>query len=160
MSRRDRGREKWKTRAVEMTGHGIGGYRSGCRCGVCRSAETHRKREYRARRGATLVAMSAAKPPKALEAASKTNPNGSGFVEQAVVEETTSLTKAVACPGMVANALAMARILDTDDLVGMHPQAARQLQAILCELHLGTKKKSKGRLASVQQMTRQDNGSA
>lgn len=53
---------------------------------------------------------------------------------------------------MVAGGRAMARILDNGALVAMHPQSARQLQAILRELHCGVKKKSNGRLAVVQQM--------
>jgi hypothetical protein len=82
------------------------------------------------------------------------NPEGVGSVEQAVLDETGSLLKSSERPAMVACARAMARILDNDALVGMHPQSARQLQAVLNELHSSTKRKSKGRLAALQQMTK------
>ncbi len=71
-----------------------------------------------------------------------------------MLDETAPLTKAAERPATVAGARVMARILDDNALVAMHPQAARQLQVILNELHSHTKRKSKGRLAAVQQMTR------
>ncbi|BBZ74143.1 hypothetical protein [Mycobacterium paraseoulense] len=82
------------------------------------------------------------------------NPDGVGSVEQAVLDETALLAKAAERPATVAGARAMARILDDDALLAMHPQAVRQLQVILNELHSVTKRKSKGRLAAVQQMTK------
>lgn len=154
MSRRDHRGEKWDTRTMEVTGHGIGGYRSGCRCAACRSAETQRKRDYRARRGGMVVAISNAEQPVTAKATTRAQSKIVGSVEQAVLDETELLTGIAERPSLVAGALCLARVLDNDLLISMHPQTARQLQAILRELHCGTKKKSKGRLASVQQMTR------
>lgn len=139
---------------MEVTGHGVGGYRSGCRCRVCRGAETQRKRDYRARGAGTVVTMPASNRSTPRGAAVEANPKAVGLVEQAVIDEAALLTGAAERPGMVAGARAMARILDTDDLVAIHPQTARQLQAILHELHTSARKKSRGRLASVQEMTR------
>lgn len=135
-----------------MTSHGVGGYRSGCRCAVCRSAETLRKRSYRARAGGKVVAM----PTAAAIATGKTRvkPKAVGSVEQAVLEETAPLPKSAEQPALVAGAIAMAHVLDNDSLVSMHPAAARQLQAVLQELHRGPKRKSNGRLAAVRMMSR------
>ena len=71
-----------------------------------------------------------------------------------MLDETAPLPKAAERPATVAGARAMARILDNDALVAMHPQAARQLQVVLNELHSVKKRKSNGRLVAVQQMTR------
>jgi hypothetical protein len=79
---------------------------------------------------------------------------GIGLVEQGVLHETAPLAKTAERPATLAGARAMARILDNDALMAMHPQAVRQLQVILNELHSATKKKSRGRLAAVQQMTK------
>jgi hypothetical protein len=140
---------------MEVTGHGIGGYRSGCRCAVCRSAETQRERDYRARGGGRVVAMPTGKPTVKANVKVETKPNAVGSAEQAVIDETGQLTSAADRPAVVAAARAMARILDDQQLVSMWPQAARQLQALLDGLRSGVKKKkSGGRLAAVQAMTR------
>jgi hypothetical protein len=85
---------------------------------------------------------------------SQRNPYDAGSVDRAVLDETASLLKSSERPAMVACARAMARILDNDALVAMHPQAARQLQVILNELRSGAKRKSQGRLVAVQQLSK------
>jgi hypothetical protein len=110
---------------MEVTGHGVGGYRSGCRCAVCRNAETQRKRDYRARGGGKVVVDAERQGAGEAEAKTTAKPKIVGSVEQAVLDEVAPLPAASERPGMVACALAMARILDNDALVSMHPQAAR-----------------------------------
>ena len=71
---------------MEVTGHGIGGYRSGCRCAVCRSAETQRKRDYRARGGGRVVAMPTTRQVMKANVKVRAKPNAIGSVEQAVID--------------------------------------------------------------------------
>lgn len=134
---------------MDVTSHGSGGYRTGCRCDICRKAETLRKANYRARGGSTVVSMPASSRSRSGNARRLSRV---GPVEEAVSEEAASSAVAPERPAIVAMAKAMARILDSDDLVAMHPQAARQLQASLTQLAPRVKK-SKGRLAAVRGMT-------
>jgi hypothetical protein len=128
--------------------HGMSGYARGCRCDTCRSVECERKRAQRIRKRTGIqsrervVAVSslAPQPVRAVP----------GMVEKSVVAEAEQFSER---PGMVAGALAMARIIDNPSLVHLWPQSTRQLQAILDGLRSGTKKKSRDRLAAVQQMT-------
>jgi hypothetical protein len=78
-----------------------------------------------------------------------------GEVEAAVIAETEPLPAAGQRPSDVANARAMARILDDEARVHQWPAAAQRLTSILTELHGDGKRKARGsRLAGVQQMVR------
>jgi hypothetical protein len=156
-------------------------YDQGCRCLPCTQANSAYQRHYRAHRLTgvhtrvskredpilgDVVAFPTGAEMKSSNSicigqvnhSSQRNLHTVGSVDQAVLDETASLLKSSERPAMVACARALAHILDNDALVAMHPQAARQPQAILNELHSGPKKKSKGRLAVVQQMTRAKRG--
>jgi hypothetical protein len=123
-----------------------GSYRSGCRCAQCRAKETQRQCDYRARRAAAALVK-----PKLVGLPTNTTPNGPGEVEAATIAETACYAETR--PAMVAQAKALGRIIDNESLVSMHPATSRQLQSVLTELHSATKRKAKGRLASVQSMT-------
>jgi hypothetical protein len=57
-------------------------------------------------------------------------------------------------PGLVANAITLARKLDDPELVGLSLQASRQLMTVLLALHGNTKRKSGGRrLAVVRELS-------
>ena len=108
---------------MEVTGHGVGGYRSGCRCAVCRNAETQRKRDYRARGGGKVVAMRNGKEPVRAEAKTTAKPKIVGSVEQAVLDEVAPLPAASERPGMVACALERYRLERSE-----YPPALEDLQ--------------------------------
>jgi hypothetical protein len=162
----------------EVDEHGIrAAYGHGCRCLPCAQANSAYQRHYRAakltgvhvrvsrhedRVPGDVVAfpnrahLKSPMSKRVGQVSLSTQPDSDrvGSVEQALLDETAPLPKAAERPATVAGACAMARILDDDALVAMHPQAVRQLQVILNELHSVTKRKSKGRLAAVQQMTK------
>jgi hypothetical protein len=126
-----------------VTAHGTAAYRRGCRCPTCREAESTRKRQQRERKltGATVVNLPA--PPRS---------GVLGEVEAAVLVEVEPLPAAGQRPSDVANARAMARILDDEARVHQWPAAAQRLTSILTELHNDKKQQKRRRLASVAQM--------
>jgi hypothetical protein len=83
------------------------------------------------------------------------DPNGSpelGSVELAVHKEVNDLP-AQRRPGLVAIALAMARILDSSRVVSAQPAAAKVLVSVLDTLHKGSAQGHRGNLAVVKSMT-------
>ena len=143
-------------------------YAEGCRCQPCKTAASTYMREWKARRmGADLPAPTRGRPRKtavtvagsaagsatvtALPGAHAGSP--AGAAESAVLEELASLTSAETRKGAAQAALAMARILDNPAAISQQPAAAAKLTAILEELRKGSARR-KGRLASVQAMTR------
>jgi hypothetical protein len=73
-------------------------------------------------------------------------------VEEDVRAELATMSAADSRPGLVAGALAMARILDNPRLATTHPSANRQLWQTLERIRLSSHT-AKGRLAVVSQMT-------
>lgn len=138
-------------------------YADGCRRPECKLAQSKYRRDLKARNaGATVTSI--ARPgrrPKGSEApkpaAMAPAPSGDGPAERAVVEELTTLTSAETRKGAAQAALAMARILDNPLALTQQPQAAARLTAILEDLRKGSTRR-KGRLASVQAMTKQATG--
>lgn len=76
-----------------------------------------------------------------------------GAIEKAVIEECEGLSMAKDRPGMVAAARNMAHICDNPKQAALHATANRQMTSILNDLRGNSKRKSKGRLASIQRMT-------
>lgn len=74
--------------------------------------------------------------------------------EQAVIDECANLSLAQERPAMVMAARNAAKIMDTPKQAALHTQASRQMVSILNDLRGSSKKKSGGRLAKVQSMTR------
>lgn len=154
--------------------HGtLTGYKS-CKCDECRAAasEYYRKRResektdntrnlkvVRPRKTQTAKPIEASKSDETqdvsgLRDVSHERKRGSvGETEQAVLDETANLSASESRPGMVSSAVKMARILDNPDLVKLHPTTSRQLTGTLETLRAASHKKTRGRLASVQQMT-------
>jgi hypothetical protein len=85
-------------------------------------------------------------PPAELQAA------GPGPVEAATQQEINGLT-AQTRPGLVAIALAMARILDSAKVASAQPAAAKVLASALDTLHRASAQGRRGNLALVRTMT-------
>jgi hypothetical protein len=66
-----------------------------------------------------------------------------GENESAVRAQCADAKQAEAKPGIVAQAVTLAKILDNPYLQPMHPQTSRQLEALLASLD-GPKRKMKG----------------
>jgi hypothetical protein len=117
-------------------------YVGGCRCDDCRAAESAYQRGRRRKAPLAAVPALPAAPPEAEQP---------GRVEAAVQAEIDGLSTAAKRPGLVAAALAMARLLDSPLNTAQHPQAVARLQALLAELRAGADAR-KGWLASVREM--------
>jgi hypothetical protein len=81
-----------------------------------------------------------------------------GEMEQAVIDAATKLGALEDKPDIVMLARNMARILDNPKQVALHPSTNRQLMALMGQIRgtdsSGSKRKSRGRLATVQRMTK------
>jgi hypothetical protein len=77
-------------------------------------------------------------------------PDGPGRVECGVRAELAGLTER---PGLVAVALAMARVLDNPRAVSSQPAAAKVLASLLDQLHSASACGRRGGLAVVRTMT-------
>jgi hypothetical protein len=125
-------------------------YSQGCRCDAC--AEGHRltARDYAQRKNAGQV-----RPRVQLV---KSSPPDSGVtpepgpVEAATQQEINAMP-AQTRPGLVAIALAMARILDSSRAASAQPAAAKVLVSVLDTLHRGSAQGRRGNLAVVKSMT-------
>jgi hypothetical protein len=127
-------------------------YKAGCRCDVCRKAQSDYRKDLRLRSKARVPAgtVSSLKSVPSLPSASK--PSKPGQVESAVLAEIEGLTSAVRRPGLVESARAMARVLDTPLYVAQHPAAAARLMSALDSLHKGADRRASW-LTSVRAMT-------
>jgi hypothetical protein len=148
-----------------LKAHGtIQRYRQGCRCDECRRANTDYATSHKL--GTNLVAgdnVTSIKRRQAKTPRKHVDSNGNvgavgGEVERAVKSQLADFTSEF--PTQVEMALVAARILDNDDRVALHPTTLRQLGAIVEGLTAGKKKKSRGRLAAVQDMTKRRSANA
>jgi hypothetical protein len=132
--------------------HGLDGYRQGCRCTVCRAANTAYMRSYRAQRrgleGPPPQPDSADASVTVLPAPVVVEDAAPGAIEQAVLDETATLSGAARRPTSVRLALALARDLDDRRLATSHASQARQLEAVMASLRDASTRRQ-GRLASV-----------
>lgn len=163
--------------------HGRSGYQRGCGCDVCVGAERDYQQERKAqglqpRNGQSFRATPEQKdnvvklhsvnggktdettddidwPGKPKDAGHLgRTPRVAGAVEKATAEECEALSIAQERPGMVEQAKQLARIMDNPKQIGLWPTTSRQLTSILNDLRGNSRKKSKGRLAKVQAMTK------
>jgi hypothetical protein len=123
--------------------HGRERYRRGCRCDECKGAQAAYQRVYRERQRNGLTVR------RDLTGSTNVEP---GPVELAVQEEISGLVLAALRPGLVAGALAMARVLDAA-AVNAKPQAAKVLVGVLDTLHKGSAQGRRGSLSLVKSMT-------
>ncbi len=130
------------TRTVIRT-HGLNGYRAGCRCAVCCSAESVRKRK----QGTT--GSGAKRSPIPLRR------KFIGEAERAVIDECASAPRAQDRPTTVQQARCMARILDIPELNGLHARAASELRSLLNSLHPEPKTKRRASVATLRSVKRQ-----
>ncbi len=115
-------------------------YVGGCRCPECRLAESNFQKGRR-RRGIKPGMPLASAPHPEIAVAARAPvapiPAGPGRVEAAVDAEIAMLSTASKRPGLVAGALAMARILDNPLATPQHAPAMRRMQDALAELRIG-----------------------
>lgn len=145
--------------------HGLSCYKAGCGCAKGRKAN----RDYSAmlrEQKKTAAAQQFSSNVTKMRVVNGGNTSGAesddspalGIVEQSVIEECAKLPAAQERPAMVQIARSMARILDAPTQVANHPTATRQLTSILDGFRGGAgkdgKRKSGGRLATVQKMQR------
>jgi hypothetical protein len=123
--------------------HGRERYRRGCRCDDCKNAQATYQRKYREHKALGLVG-GRNYPPVG-------NPTP-GPVELAVEQQISGLASAELRPGLVAVALAMARVLDAT-AVNQKPSAARVLVTVLDTLRKASARGRRGSLSLVKSMT-------
>lgn len=160
--------------------HGLEGYRKfGCKCDdgtvkSCKGANRiyHQKRRAakqgakdelaakREKRSAQCSAATRARQSSQGDSVPNTNrAKKIGEMEQAVIDAATKLDALEDKPDIVMLARNMARILDNPKQVALHPSTNRQLMALMGQLRGdggggSGKRKSRGRLATVQKMTK------
>jgi hypothetical protein len=147
-----------------LKAHGtIQRYRQGCRCDECRRANTdyatmHKLGTKPGDNVTPIKRRSPAKPQRKQADPSVNVGAVGGEVERAVKSQLADFTSEF--PTQVEMALVAARILDNEERVALHPTTLRQLGAIVEGLTAGKKKKSRGRLAAVQEMTKRRSANA
>lgn len=153
-------------------------YNRGCRRPECVQAEKDYNRSRRQAKNAQKVAQGAPagapadgvgstsvvpfklrSAPAQIEAAGDTSDDEDqapsvqlGSTTSAVLAELSELKTMQTRPGLVAVALALARVLDSPAAVAQWPSAAHRLSETLDKLRKGSEGRS-GRLAAVQRMT-------
>ena len=132
-------------------------YKGGCRCDLCKQAESQYKRDLRRRQREAVgefvtrdVTLSLV--PGGSGAANVRAVYTGGPVESAVSLEIEELG-AHQRPGLAAAAFAMARILDNPKAVSSQPPAARMLSTLLDKLRSASAGRHRGNLAVVRAMT-------
>ena len=125
-------------------------YLAGCRCEVCKAAQSKYRRDRRQKGNAEKVAPRVIASVPDLPAPPA--PGGEGSVLDAVNEELGKLTTTAERPGLAAAARAMARVLDSPEALPQHPSAAGKLAELLAVLGKGGRQR-KGKLAAVREMT-------
>lgn len=158
-------------------------YVQGCRCDACTAAHAEYHREYKHRQlaGETGSAAKGSRKaegergmartgksdgnvtpifggaqPNSPTAEDDTDDYQMGPVEFGVIEECKNFPQAQVRPAMVEQARALARLMDDERRVALWPTTSRQLTSIMNDLRDSAKRKARGRLATVQKMTRQD----
>lgn len=135
-------------------------YNAGCRSEQCRQAATEARRERRRLAREAVGELPAADADRTrLVSIPTDNPSTSinadispaNSVEAAVLAEVQALGS-TARPGLVAGAIAMARILDNPKAISSQPPAARVLISMLEKLRSGSTTR-RGNLALVKSMT-------
>jgi hypothetical protein len=125
------------------------GYGEGCRCDDCKDAQRLYQRRYRERQALRNVTPVS---PDEVALSNKVGP-----VESAVKKEIAGLA-AEARPGLVAVAVAMARILDNSRVPAPKPAAAKVLVSVMDTLHKSAQGR-RGNLAVVRTMVEKGNES-
>lgn len=142
-------------------------YADGCRRPECKAAQARYRREYKARKaGVPLDAPKAGRKSKAelasvtqLPPPQQSNPRDTvGPNERAVLDELATLTSAETRKAAAQGAVTLARIADNPLEPGVSRKGAvQEFVKILEDLRKGSARR-KGRLASVQAMTRTATG--
>lgn len=140
-------------------------YANGCRLPECKTAQAKYQREYKARKAGVEIQIARQGRPRKgatvtalpVAAARPQTPRAVGPTEQATLDELATLTSAETRKAMAAGVLVMARILDNPEALSQQPQAFAKLTAAMADLRQGSTRR-KGRLASVQAMTKQATG--
>ena len=140
--------------------HGSSGYRQGCRCEVCKLANTEALRSYRAKNRtprvprpvvAVVERQRATMPATVTTLPEPEQEYVPGPVEQAVIDECATLSTASTHLVLVETAKQLARILDTPGAVTTQPSAAAKIESIMERLRRGADTR-KARLSSVRKL--------
>jgi hypothetical protein len=138
-------------------------YADGCRCASCKAAQATYRRDVKARQaGATVTSIG--KPGRRPKGAAAPQPVAAvaqdplsrqiGPNEQAVLDELATLTSAETRKAAAAGAVTLAQIADNPLELGPSRKGAiQEIVKILEDLRKGSARR-KGRLASVQAMTK------
>lgn len=165
---------------VGIPPHGLKRYRKpwNCHCDVCRAANTKYGKDRKAAIAAKLEDELATRRANRAKSQPRTptsrsvKPRGAsdeapakiGEMEQSIIDACKLIDRATEQPDMVMMARKMARILDNPKALPLHNSSTRQLTGIMATLRgtgagsAGGKRKSGGRLATVQSMTRSKRG--
>lgn len=130
--------------------HGRRRYQQGCRCDQCRLAEAEYQKRNRQRRAAKAL-KAVPDQPESDDTEPSEDAAGPVSVVAAVALEVDGLAGVDGKPGLVATALAMAKILDNPVAIAQHPAAAARLMDLMSDLRKGGKKQH-GKLAAARDM--------
>jgi len=137
---------------LAVADHGRRRYQQGCRCDQCRLAEAEYQKRNRQRRAAkALKAVPDQDQPESDDTEPSEDAAGPVSVVAAVALEVDGLAGVDGKPGLVATALAMAKILDNPVAIAQHPAAAARLMDLMSDLRKGGKKQH-GKLAAARDM--------
>ncbi|MFD7045653.1 hypothetical protein [Rhodococcus jostii] len=122
-------------------------YLAGCRCEVCKSAQSVYRRELSARKAAGKPVR-----PVLVQMPSQDVSTVDGESVEAAVGREIGMLDTSKRPGLVATAIALARILDTRSAMAQHASAAGKLAELLAELSSSAPKK-RSKLAELREAT-------
>ena len=135
---------------MAVADHGRRRYQQGCRCDQCRLAEAEYQKRNRQRRAAKAL-KAVQDQPESDDTEPSEDAAGPVSVVAAVALEVDGLAGVDGKPGLVATALAMAKILDNPVAIAQHPAAAARLMDLMSDLRKGGKKQH-GKLAAARDM--------
>ncbi len=123
--------------------HGRSRYNAGCRCGTCRTANREHSRQLRAKFLAPVPRPEGSPPAEFID----------GPVTLAVRAQLAGLPAAEDHPGLVAVAIRLGQLMDTESAVPQYASAAKVLTDVLSTLSKHSTRRA--RLSAVRDMTNQ-----
>jgi len=121
--------------------HGRSRYNAGCRCGACRTANREHSRQLRAKFLTSVPRPEGSPPADFID----------GPVTQAVRAQLAGLPAAKDRPGLVAIAIRLGQLMDTESAVPQYSAAAKVLSDIITGLSRQSRRP--GRLTAVRSLT-------
>ena len=121
--------------------HGRTRYNAGCRCGQCRTANREHQRRLRSKPLASVPRPEGSPPADFID----------GPVTEAVRAQLASLPAAQDRPGLIAIAIRLGQLMDTESAVPQYSAAAKVLSDIITTLSKHSTRRT--RLTAVRGMT-------